>query len=145
VLFRLENSELRLAQKGKAHPFIKLRQLNGDELRLFMSLQLVEASLLLHSLTEKESQEFLVIASLCQVFPEALSITISFYAPQLVKYSYPFKSLLDRHLLSADEAPYRNGNSHVNIIRANVLPQCHFCTGFSHANHALQVSNGDWI
>lgn len=42
-----------------------------------MSLQLMEASLFLHNLAKKESQKLFIITSLCQIFPEALSITIS--------------------------------------------------------------------
>lgn len=59
--------------------------------------------------------------------------------------SHPFKGLLDRHLLSADEAPYRNGDSHVNIVSADVFPQGHLCTSFSHPDHALQVPDGDGV
>jgi hypothetical protein len=54
------------------YPLIEFRGIYGDQLGLLMPLQLEEAGLVLHNLTQQESEQLIVVSRLREIFTEAL-------------------------------------------------------------------------
>lgn len=120
-----------------AYPFVKLRDFDCYQVRLLMPLELVETRLLLDELTKNEGEQFLVVASLCDILPEALSLIVSSSYPRTSPFTHPFERFLDGKFLRTDKAANGDGNSQVYVVGTNILSKAHLGTGFCHPNHAL--------
>lgn len=59
--------------------------------------------------------------------------------------TYALQLLLDRHLLSTNKRVDGCADSHIDVAAADKLSQVHTCTGFCHADHRLQMSDGDGV
>ena len=74
-----------------SHPFFELGDLDRDQVRLLMPLELVESRFLLDELAENEGEQFLIVPSLCKVLSEALSTNSQFLPCKHVRTHPPFR------------------------------------------------------
>lgn len=72
-----------MEHKTKSYPLLKLRPLDSNKIGLFMSLELVEASLFLDKLSQEERKQLLMILRLCEVPSEALQTQSVYREPEL--------------------------------------------------------------
>lgn len=93
------------------------------------------ADFVFDDLAKQERQQLFRVLSASDVFAERLKRRNQRVLMSYEKQTYPFKLLLDRHLLSADERVNGCADGQINVAASNVFSQVHASTSFRHADH----------
>jgi hypothetical protein len=65
--------------------------------------------------------------------------------PNARAFTHPLQTFLDGHLLCADEGLDSSPDSEINIITSHKVAEVHLGASLGHPDHALQMTDGDWV